>query len=342
VSYLKKIKDNRGSKFMKLLAPVNSLQSAMKQIEAGADEIYLGGDSPIFNSLSFSGRGRYTAHNKKICPDFIEIGDIVKYAHEKNVKVMFAANISFLADDPSGSQCHLGYFFNYIEQALRKKVDSIIVGDLGAILLLREQGVNIHLTASAFFETVNREQILFLKELGVNRVVLSYQLISYEILELVSYNDLEIEVFGHFGCSFYDDCNLKHTYGETEEHCIGTPCRNFYHLVQSHQKWMKGQYLNSSLTCSLCSLPAFLKAGVYSIKLVGRDLDMEQNYQITNIYHQMLVKVTNLMKSDRFDEDSYSSFKNSLLPAWWRQTLCQKGLCKYKDNHITRSFVGLR
>jgi collagenase-like PrtC family protease len=326
---------------MKLLAPVNGLPSAIKQIAAGADEIYLGGDSGTFNCLSFSGRGRFTPHNQKICPDFAELAEVVQYAHSKKVQVMFAANIPFLADDPSGSQTYLGYFYDYVEQALQCEVDSLIVGDPGAVLLLREQGLKVHLTASAFFETINRAQILFLKELGVNRVVLSYQLVLWEIAELVAYQDLEIEIFGHFGCSFYDDCNLKHTYGEVAAQGIGTPCRNFYRLVNEGQLSLKGQYLNSSLTCSICSLPQLSRMGVYALKLVGRDLDMDQNYQITGIYHQMLQQSTGLTDSDQTGAERYHSYKNSLLPEWWRQTLCRKGLCKYRNNHITRSFVGL-
>lgn len=327
---------------MKLLAPVNSLKTTIKQIKAGADEIYLGGDTQIFNSLSFSGRGRYNLENEKICPDFMELREIVQYAHSKDVTVMFTANIPFLAEDPCGSQKYLGHFYDYVENAMMAQVDSIVVGDLGAILFLKEKGVNVHLTSSSFLETLNRDQILFLKELGVNRVVLSYQILLHEIEELTSYNDLEIEIFGHFGCSFYDGyCNMKHINGETAEHPTGIPCQNFYHMNSNGKKSMKGQYLNCSLTCSLCSLPQISKSSVYALKLVGRELDMEQNYLITDIYHKALQKIEELTINGQFDMDTYKAFINNLLPEWWKHTLCRKGLCKYLRNRITESFTGL-
>jgi collagenase-like PrtC family protease len=329
---------------MKLLVPVNSMEATIKQIEAGANEIYLGGDTGLFNRFSFNGRGRFTARNFKICPDFEEIKDIVQYAHQHQVTVMFCANIPFLADDLGEHNNFLGEFYKHVEEAVDIGVDSVIVGDIGAILLLRGQGIKVHLTASTFFETVNRDQILFLKEIGANRVVLDYQMVLSEIEELAAYNDLELEVFGHYGCSFYTDCNLKHAFGEADDVNLGIPCRNFYQLIQGTKTFAKAQYFNSALTCSLCSLPRLKKAGIYVLKLVGRDYQTNENIQLTTIYSQIIKMIADLEKQQSFASEDLDYVKNVVrpaLPEWWIRIICNKGLCKYLDNKITQSYIGL-
>ncbi|HEY8464060.1 MAG TPA: peptidase U32 family protein [Bacillota bacterium] len=329
---------------MKLLVPVNSLAATIKQIEAGANEVYLGGDTNLFNRFSFNGRGRFTAKNYKISPDFEEIKAIVQYAHQHQVTVMFCANIPFVADDLDEHHNYLGEFYKHVEAAVEIGVDSVIVGDIGAIQFLREQGITVHITASTFLETVNRDQILFLKELGANRVVLDYQMVLSEIEELASYNDLELEVFGHYGCSFYSDCNMKHSFGESDHLNMGIPCRNFYQLIQGTKTTPKAPYLNAALTCSLCSVPRLKRAGIYALKLVGRDYQTSENIQLTTIYSKIIKMTADIEKQSLSTDEGGDYVKNmvlSILPEWWIRIICNKGLCKYLDNQVTQSYIGL-
>jgi putative protease len=329
---------------MNILAPVSGYQSAVKQIEAGANEIYVGGDTEVFNNFSFSGRAKFNPSNEKICPGFAELADIVQYAHDHNVFVMYAANTPVLADDPGGGLNFEAHFLKYIEQGLRAGVDSIIIADLGALLLLKERGIKTHLTASTFLETINRDQIEFLKELGANRVVLSYQVTMAEVKELSQTPDVEIEVFGHYGCSFYDGyCNFKHSFGESgaTEAGIGVPCQNSFSLIKGERAIMKGQFLNASLTCGICALPGLMEAGVDSIKIVGRDLSVEQNATITSVYAQILKKASAMNLSEICNYETMRQFAKPWLPEWWIQSLCLKGSCKYMNNPITHSFTGL-
>ena len=68
---------------MKLLSPVNSIESAKIQIEAGADEIYVGLQTDYYNSYSFSGRGQF-GKNKSIVPSEAELKKILE---DMNLKI---------------------------------------------------------------------------------------------------------------------------------------------------------------------------------------------------------------------------------------------------------------
>jgi putative protease len=340
VSPKSKLNDNhfKGRCDMKLLAPVNSLESAEMQIDAGADEIYFGMDTDDFNNFSLNGRGRKNEIGKQNSPGYNEMKQIIKYAHEHNVKVMYAANIPYIADDPTGSRKFMNSFYDYVDKGVCAGADSIIVADLGAILFLRGQGLKTHITASTFFETINREQILFFKEIGVNRAVLSYQMVLDEITELAGYNDMEIEVFGHYGCSFYEGCNLNHNFGEAVTDNLGIPCRSFYKICKDGIENERSQYLNAALICGACSIWELAKSGVYAFKLVGRDFDMNHNREITMLYSNLLNKVS----TGNLSEAEYQAYRVGILPDWWKRVLCEKKQCKYLKNSVTDSYIGLR
>jgi collagenase-like PrtC family protease len=323
---------------VKLLAPVRNLDSAIAQIEAGANELYLGGETDSFDSLTFGGRSRFNIQNEKVCTDYQELCRITEYAHQKGVAVMYTANFPFLADDPDGSSTFKEGFLKYVDDGLKAGVDSIVVSDLGSILLLQQEGIKAHLTLSTFQETLSTKQIQFFTELGIHRIVLSYHLTLQEIVELAQ-NKVEIEAFGHYGCSFYADCNLKHALGETVEDNIGTPCRNSFKLFKGDQVVIRGPFLNAALACSICSLPTLTKTGVYALKLVGRDLEVNQNIQVTMVYARALQMIQDVGDGGK-TSDIIAKIKQEILPEWWVQTLCQRDQCKYLENNVTRSYIG--
>lgn len=323
---------------MKLLAPVSDFASAVKQIEAGADEIYVGASSKVFDIFSFNARPKQKGPHGVICPEFSELKEIVEYAHQNNVFVMFAANTPIIANDPGGTNYFETQFLKYIEQGVDCGVDSIVLADIGAALLIRQSGVKTHLTASTTIETINIEQIKFFEELGFNRVVLSYLVALPEIEELISLTNLEVEVFGHYGCSLYDGyCNLKHPPEELEfGRNIGIPCLSTYNVMKDGEIANAGQFLNASLVCGVCSLVRMKMAGVHSIKLVGRELDSEHTSSQTKIYANILKEINESENPLLIDMEA---IKKKYLPDTWLNGFCKNGSCRYLDNPITRSYI---
>lgn len=321
---------------MRVLAPVGNFESALKQMNAGATEIYLGGASDIFDYFTYSARMKYSldGKNEKKYLDREEIKRITEIAHERNVKVMHTANLQFLANDPSGSKNYEKYFLEYVDQGIDAGVDSIILSDIGAIMLLRQKGYDIHITASTLFETITKEQLLFFKELGVNRVVISYQGSISDIEELCKCNLMEIEVFAHDGCSFYDGhCNFTHTKK------TGIPCHNNYKLYDGDFLVGEGPIIKAFQTCSLCSLARLKKAGVCSIKLVGRELDSDRNIEITRIYTELLAAIDAMEENDGIETEEIKKMRLELLPDWWQRVFCKQKVCRYKNNKISNAFI---
>jgi putative protease len=232
-------------------------------------------------------------------------------------------------------------FIKYIEQGINAGVDYLIIGDIGAILLLKEMGVKVPIIASTFFETINFPQIEFLISLGVPRVVLSYHVTLKEIEELIKKTDkkVQFEIFGHYGCSFFENCNFKHTFGELNNMGIGVPCLNSYNIHFNNNEVYSGQVLNASLNCSLCSMPFLYNMGVYSIKLVGRDKNIKMNTLVTEIYAKLLNFIED--NKDNFNYDEYLALKDQLIPDWWNLNWCKLKSCKYLENKVTESYTGI-
>jgi len=305
----------------RIKAPVNSYESCKLQIKAGAGEIYVGYLSDRIKKLSFSGRGKESYNKTKTHVNYDEFKKIVKLAHEHGVIVEFAANMPMIGDDPDGGTKFQEYFLEYIQGAILAGVDRLIVGDLGNIIYLRKKGIKLPITASVFLATINSEQGLLLKDLGVDKLCLPHHLTFDEIKSIKEVTGLDVEIFAHFGCSFIEStCSLYHH--ANEEINFGLPCRGIYYLDKTDESTT---ILDTGEDCALCALPEIIDAGVTSIKIVGREMDYKLTSTITFIYNYALSslergeKMDNIMShiKERFDFD------------FWEKGFCDTERCKY-------------
>ncbi len=133
-------------------APVNSLNAAKLQCRFGAKEIYVGLQDDNLNKISFSGRGtvRVDSNNSfSNLKTIEELVEIVDYCHSENVKVAFAANCPSLTDNMKV------LYRNYILRVLETGIDSIIVGDISSLLVVKEiVPPNIKVCASVFLKPI--------------------------------------------------------------------------------------------------------------------------------------------------------------------------------------------
>lgn len=101
---------------MKLKVPVNSYEAAVKQIEAGADEIYMGLEDSHFNRMSYSARAQITSQGVHSNLRDEEFARIVEYAHSKNVTVDFTANCQHVTN--STDDFYREGFLEYVERGI--------------------------------------------------------------------------------------------------------------------------------------------------------------------------------------------------------------------------------
>jgi len=311
---------------MKVMAPVSSFVSAKTQILAGADEIYVGLDDPTFNNITFSGRGRTNYSGNAVNPEFNELADIVQLAHKKAVVVNFAANTQYMSDSPNDiiSQKYI----NYVKNGINAGVDQVIVGDIGNLILLHENKINIPFVASVFLTSFNVETIKFLKKYGVTRVVLPHHMHLSEIKSILRDTDIEVEIFAGVGCSNIDgNCYLMHGCGENIN--MGIPCKALYQLSDGEEE----PVLDATLDCLLCNLDELNNIGVDVIKIIGRDQDTAFTSAMTKIHKSLIDR----MKHEKLYAADIKRIVNKI--PWWENEFCNKNKCKFRDNKITRSFI---
>ena len=316
---------------MNILAPINTIESVKLVIEAGADEIYLGADEGIFNTYSFTGRGKVSYGNLRVLPSYDDFRNIVIYAHQCGLKINYIANLPYLHNGTfQGSKIEKEYL-KYVERGLELEVDSIVVGDLGLLQSIKDHGYKINIHASIYFKTLNSYQLNFLSEFGVTRTCLSYHVTLDEIKQLVSADIMDIEVVGYLGCSFFNGaCGFLHELGEGvyNDFDPGIACKNIYTIKDDNE--LDKVSFDVEMGCALCSLGILENAGVKALKIVGRDRSCKQMADIVNLYKRTL---------QLFREDADMGIPNPFIDAWWKKVWCSKNKCKYKENAISKYMV---
>lgn len=308
---------------MNILAPVNTFDSAVSAIESGADEIYLGADDEFFSSYSFTGRGKYSFNGLKVLNSFEDVEKIVIYAHSKNVMVNFLCNTQFLTDNHSKD--FQKAILTYIDNAVSINVDSIVIGDIGLLYLLKQKKIGVPLHASLYFRTVNAEQLKFLREFGVVRTTLPYSVTLDDIKQLTKSKIMEIEVPGFLGCSFYNGaCNCLHNLGEELQDNFdqGIICKSKYELNNNNLK-SDGFIFDNEMGCCVCSLKKLDTIGVTALKIVGRDRDCNSISDVISIYRKIL--------------DGNYSKKD--IPRSWKMIWCRNNRCKFVNEERLKYYV---
>ncbi|MBW6519098.1 MAG: U32 family peptidase [ANME-2 cluster archaeon] len=301
---------------MNLMAPAESMATAVNVIEAGADEIYLGLETPGLVNLNLSGRGR--SCNVK---DQTELADIVNFAHDRGVLVDYTVNAPFMADSMEKM------YIDHVMRGVEAGVDALIVGEFGALALLHEMDIGLPIHASVLLNNFNRGQIEMLAGMGVAKVVLPFKITMDEIRQLSGLG-VELEVFGQFGCSNINGtCHLIHNADEAIS--LGLPCRANYRVSEDGRLHA---ILDAGTDCSLCSLGPLMDAGVSALKVVGRCMNPEMIRTIIKTYRSGIDMVR--------DGATPSRVKDWVLeeiPFW--MMMCDQDRCKYLKTPINDSYV---
>ncbi len=322
---------------MILLSPVSTYESAVLQVDSGANEIYVGMKTSLFKRYSFSGRGQVSNYSKSVAPEKGELSRIVEYAHSHGVAVSLTANMPMFSE--FGMEEIEDYFVHYVLDGVECGVDNVIIADLGLIYKIGQMNLPVNIHASTFFDTMSVDQMKFLKSLGVTRAVMTYQVGFEEIVSLCKANLLETEVFGYLSCSFFNGaCNFVHDMGEnnTEEGIsIGVPCKAQYYITDEEGRERNYSLFDAELTCGLCSIWKLIHQKVDVIKIAGRDRNPEMIAKVTKLFREAIDLATSCLT-----EEEYLNGLESLRYPWWKRIYCQKNRCKYRENEVTASYVG--
>lgn len=184
---------NNGYQRPELVCPAGTPAALRTAVDAGADAVYCGLQNAT-NARNFPGLNFTPA----------EVEQSVRYAHDRNAKVLLAVNTF----PPAG---RFALWQEAVDLAAAAGVDAIIVCDMGVAdyAARTHPGLRLHLSVQA--GASSPEAIRFYcEEFGVKRVVLPRMLTVAEIADLHEQISCEIEafIFGNIGMMAEGRCSL--------------------------------------------------------------------------------------------------------------------------------------
>ena len=288
-----------------ILSPAGNFEKMRAAIRYGADAVYLAGQ--IFGM-------RAAADNFSI----EEMGEAVKYAHERGVKVYLTLNTM-----PREYEYPL--LREYLNNLADVGLDAMIIADVGVISLVKEilPEMEIHISTQANATSAAACRAWY--AMGAKRVVLARELTLEEIKSIRANipDDLELECFVHGSMciSYSGRCLLSnHMVGrDANRGMCAQPCRWNYTIkryeIEEEKRpdcKMPVEEVNGETfimasrdTCTIEHIPELVEAGINSFKIEGRMKSAYYTAVSTNAYKMAL--------------DSYFSGEYKYDPAWYRE-----------------------
>ncbi|PAV13225.1 protease [Methanosarcina spelaei] len=242
-----------------VLAPVGDEEALLAAIRGGADAVYLGVGE--FNARQ--GAKNFTIEN---------LDEAVKLAHSHGVLVYLALNIPI-------KQKELQHALEIVDCAYAAGIDAVILQDLGLLRHLNEIYPDLEIHASTQMTIHNRGGVDFVAGLGAKRVIVSRELTTAEVKDIVDHSNAEIEVFVHGALcySYSGKClfsSFLHGRSANRGACA-QPCRRRYRFVvngrEVDERHIGGSYpISCAELSTLTGLEDIIKTGVVSLKIEGR------------------------------------------------------------------------
>jgi len=260
-------------KKVELMAPAGNKEALIGAINAGAEAIYIGGKH-------FSARAYATNFEDE------ELPEVIRYAHLRNVKVYIAINTLIFDDEVNA-------FISDVDRYVGMGVDALILQDLGMIKLVHERYPEVIIHASTQINCHHINQVRFLKQLGVSRVIMARETAIDTIKTIKKQIDIELEVFVHGALcvSYSGNCLFSsmvgHRSGNRGE--CGQLCRLPYTLLKDGIAVSEEAYLMS--TKDLMTLPRLaelIAAGIDAFKIEGRMRKADYVIQTVLSYRQAM------------------------------------------------------
>jgi len=266
-------------KIVELLSPARDFTALNAALKNGADSVYVGieGCNMRANVKNFN----------------IEtLKDAVKQCHDASKKIYVCTNTIMKNED-------IAYFKSILHALNSYDVDALIISDLGALKLAKDEGINVHMSIQANIS--NFEALNLLEELKVKRVVLSRELSLEEIKSIRKNTNLEIETFIHGAMcvAVSGRCFLSSSLYNKRANCgeCLQPCRKSWKLISEDneefeliQTENKSHLLSPKDLCMIKHVPDLIEAGIDAFKIEGRARSAEYVATVTKIYREAIDK----------------------------------------------------
>lgn len=261
---------------MKILAPLNSLADLAPYISAGADEFYLGyHDSGFFERF-----GHYAEMNKMSGIKGSDFADLAALT-EAVARIREAGKGVYITlNSLSYTDAQLDYIRAALEKLLPLAPDGFIIGAPELVDAALEMGAPVCISSMA--NVYNRIAVEYYAARGAKRIILPRDLSVDEIDALArAFPTTEIEVFFmRVGCKYSDPhCLCLHggKYGGIcgslgkAKATLHDECPSF---ARQHDfeftHYLYEAFFHRHTACGLCAIWQLMRAGVATVKIVGR------------------------------------------------------------------------
>ena len=255
---------------VEILSPAKNLLQGMLAINSGADAVYIG--APQYGARS-------NATNS-----LEDIAELVEYAHLFKAQVFVVINT--ILYDNELEDCR-----KLIYQLYEIGVDALIIQDM-AILEMELPPIVLHASTQA--NNRDPKHVKFLKDAGIQRVVLARELNLDQIKDIKEATDVELEFFvsGALCVSFSGNCYMSVAGGERSANrgSCAQNCRLPYQLIDgTGETLIANSHLLSIKDLDLSDqLPSLIDAGITSFKIEGRLKDIVYVKNNTSYLRQRL------------------------------------------------------
>ncbi|MDD6308532.1 MAG: U32 family peptidase [Clostridia bacterium] len=243
-----------------LLAPAGSPDALVAAVDAGADAIYLGGNT----------------HNARLAGDNFSndaLREAVLFCHARHVKVYLTLN-TLLTDRELAEMPAYAAFLADLG------IDGVIIQDLGLARLLRQCVPALPLHASTQMTVHNSEGIARAAALGFRRVVLSRESFDRDML---CHAPIETEVFIHGALcvSYSGQCYFSSMLSRRSGNrgMCAQPCRHIY---------KNGYELSLHDLCLAKHIPSLLSLPIASFKIEGRLKSPSYVAGVVSVYRKLI------------------------------------------------------
>ena len=241
---------NMRNRDFELLAPAGNINIFKAVIEAGADAVYVGGS--MFGARAY-------ANNF----DEEELLYAIDYAHLKGVKVYLTVNTLLKNDE-------IEKLYDYLLPFYERGLDAVLVQDLGALKLIHDRFPDLAIHTSTQMTVTGIDGVRFLKQFGVQRVVMAREVSLAEMKEIHEKCGMEIEAFIHGALcySYSGQCLFSSMLGGRSGNRgrCAQPCRLPYCVGNKKDTYI----LSLKDMCGIKDLQKLKESGVYSLKIEGR------------------------------------------------------------------------
>jgi len=269
-------------KIVELLAPARDFAALNAAISNGADSVYLG----------------IHGYNLRAYTKNFTIKDIkkaVKHCHDFNKKIYVCTNTIIKDNDIIALNDIIPRLYSY-------DVDAMIVSDLGALKIARDNDMDVHISVQANIS--NTKALELLEDLCVKRVILSRELSLDEIKIITKKSKLEIEVFVHGAMcmAVSGRCFLSsYLYNKSANcgECL-QPCREEWKLVsedleelkliRGHGDYEKTHLMSPKDLCMIEHIPNLIESGIDAFKIEGRARAADYVSTVTKVYREAIDK----------------------------------------------------